>query len=94
MAGMVLCFATMNACFVSAMALGTAANAIWLQYTAPLWVYAAGRLWLGDRPDWRSTLAVWLGGDRRRHYRRGQLGGERLGVVVLALTSGLTYAGS
>src|SRR5207244_1185646 len=50
MAAMVACFATMNACFVAAMALGPAANAIWLQYTAPLWVYVAARLWLGERP--------------------------------------------
>src|SRR5262245_30933738 len=38
LAPMVLCFAAMNAMFVSAMALGTAANAILLQYTAPMWV--------------------------------------------------------
>jgi drug/metabolite transporter, DME family len=93
MAGMVACFAAMNASFVSAMALGSAANAIWLQYTAPLWVYAAGRLWFGERPEWRSTLAVILGAAGVGIIVAGNWGGERLGVVALALTSGVTYAG-
>ena len=58
---MALLFTTMNATFITAMALGTAANAILLQYSAPLWVYLAGIFWLGEKPDWRSTLAMWLG---------------------------------
>ena len=41
MVGMVACFAVMNALFVSALAGGTAANAIVLQYTAPMWMYLA-----------------------------------------------------
>jgi drug/metabolite transporter (DMT)-like permease len=36
------CFAARNALFVSAMALGPAANAILLQYTAPLWILPSG----------------------------------------------------
>src|SRR4029079_9475244 len=69
------------------------ANAIFLQYTAPLWVYLAGVWWLGERPGRRSTRA---GGP-------GMLGvavivltggsGERLDVVGLALGSGVAYAG-
>src|ERR1035438_10606988 len=39
MLGMVLCFALMNATYISAQALGTAANAILLQNSAPLWMY-------------------------------------------------------
>src|SRR4051794_15507037 len=38
MPAMVLCFALMNATFVPALAWGTAANAILLQYSAPLWM--------------------------------------------------------
>ena len=45
---------------LAGLALGTAANAILLQYSAPLWVYLAGIFWLGEKPDWRSTLAMWL----------------------------------
>src|SRR6516165_7329655 len=39
---MVGCFAAMNITFVLALTGGTAANAILLQYTAPLWIYLAG----------------------------------------------------
>src|SRR5712692_786991 len=55
---MVGCFAAMNALFVSAMAEGTAANAIVLQYTAPLWMYVASVWWLGEAADRRSSIAL------------------------------------
>ncbi len=45
---MVAFFAAMNALFVSAMALGSAANAILLQNTAPFWVCLACILFLGE----------------------------------------------
>jgi len=96
MAGMMLCFAAMNVCFVVAMALGPAANAIWLQYTAPLWVYLASRLWFGEPAEWRSTLAVCLGGIGVGVIVVGNWatsGADELGVVALALASGITYAG-
>src|SRR5262249_51788690 len=43
-----LVFALMNALFVSAMALGKAASAIYLQYTAPMWMYLAAVWFLGE----------------------------------------------
>src|SRR5262245_48872032 len=55
---MVACFATMNALFVSALAWGSAANAILLQYTAPIWMYLASVRWLGEPPDRRSRPAL------------------------------------
>ena len=61
MIGMVICFASMNFMFVQALARGTAANAIFLQYTAPLWLYLVGIRWFGELPNWRSTAAVGLG---------------------------------
>src|SRR5262249_38312105 len=51
MPAMVLCFALMNATFVPALAWGTAANAILLQYSAPLWMYLASIYLLGEAPD-------------------------------------------
>src|SRR5690606_4218883 len=45
---MALCFALMNGTYLSAMTLTTAANAIWLQSTAPLWIFLAGLLWGAD----------------------------------------------
>src|SRR5262245_22530343 len=50
---MVATFAAMNLLFITAMATGTAAGAIVLQYTAPLWVLLAGVGFLGERVDRR-----------------------------------------
>src|SRR5262245_42890159 len=61
MIGMAVCFALMNITFVSAQALGTAANAIFLQYSAPLWMYLAAVFWLGEASDRRSTIALVFG---------------------------------
>ncbi len=54
-------FAMMNATFLLAMTNTTAANAIWLQYTAPVWVLLAGVLWLGEIPTRRGLWMVFLG---------------------------------
>lgn len=51
-----LAFAFMNATFVSALALGSSASAVLLQYTAPLWVVLFGWLLWRVRID-RTTLA-------------------------------------
>lgn len=93
MIGMVLTFAAMNALFVRALTLGTAANAIFLQYTAPLWLYLAG-IWLfGERPDRRSTVAIFAGMIGVAVILAGGWHGERMDVIALALGSGVAYAG-
>jgi drug/metabolite transporter (DMT)-like permease len=93
MLAMAGCFALMNATFVSALALGTAANAILLQYTGPMWMYLASVWWLGEPPDRRSFAALLLGvlgigiivwGGRRE---------AQLDVIAIALTSGVAFAG-
>lgn len=48
--------------FVLANSLTTAANAILLQYTAPLWIALLGWMLLGERPTRRELLALALGG--------------------------------
>jgi DME family drug/metabolite transporter len=93
MVGMVLTFAAMNALFIRALTLGTAANAIFLQYTAPLWLYLAGIWWLGERPERRSTVAVAVGMLGVAVIVSGGWSGERLDVIALALASGVAYAG-
>jgi DME family drug/metabolite transporter len=93
MVGMVLTFAAMNALFIRALTLGTAANAIFLQYTAPLWLYLAGIWWLGERPERRSTVAVAVGMLGVAVIVSGGWSGERLDVITLALASGVAYAG-
>jgi drug/metabolite transporter (DMT)-like permease len=93
MLGMVITFAAMNALFMRALTLGTAANAIFLQYTAPLWVYLAGIFWLGERPDRRSTFGVAAGMAGVAVILSGGWSGERLDVIGYALGSGVAYAG-
>jgi drug/metabolite transporter (DMT)-like permease len=93
MLAMVISFAIMNATFISAMAWGTAANAIVLQYTAPMWMYLASVWWLGEPADRRNLAAlsvgligigvIFVGG-----WQKGQLP-----VVGIGLVSGLSYAG-
>jgi drug/metabolite transporter (DMT)-like permease len=93
MIGMVVTYAAMNLTFIRALALGTAANAIFLQYTAPLWLYLAGVYWFGERPDRRSTAALALGLLGVAVIVAGGWAGERLDVVLLGLGSGVGYAG-
>src|SRR6266849_5413473 len=61
MIAMVACFATMNALYVLAMAEGKAANAVLLQYTAPMWMYLASVWWLREPADRRSSVALIIG---------------------------------
>lgn len=90
---MALSFAAMNVLFVSAMALGTSANAILLQYSAPLWLYLASVFLLGEPADRRSSLslAIGLAGIAIIVFG-GWTQGELL-VVAIGLGSGLAYAG-
>src|SRR5262249_18457339 len=56
-----ICFALMNATFITAIVLGTAANAVFLQYTAPMWVYLFSVWCLGKPADRRAALSVAIG---------------------------------
>jgi drug/metabolite transporter (DMT)-like permease len=87
-----LCFAAMNILFISAMALGPAANAIYLQYSAPLWMFLAGVLWLGETADRRGVVTLFLGMTGIAIVVVGG-GFEGLPITLLALASGLAYAG-
>jgi drug/metabolite transporter (DMT)-like permease len=90
---MMACFAVMNATFVSALALGTAANAIVLQYTAPMWMYL-GCVWLLHEPgDRRSLLALGVGLVGIVIIVQGGWGSDQLPAVQLGLISGVMYAG-
>lgn len=63
-----LCFAAMNGTFLHAMTLTTEANALWLQYTCPLWVYIIGTIFFRERVHVRD---------------RGMLVGVLSGVTVI-----------
>src|SRR5262245_29166933 len=55
---MVGLFAVMNALFISAIALGTSANAILLQNTAPFFIYLVSVFLLGESPERRTVYAL------------------------------------
>jgi drug/metabolite transporter, DME family len=59
-----VCFAAMNGMFLHAMTLTTEANALWLQYTCPLWVYLIGTIVFHEHvhPRDRGMLAGVLAG--------------------------------
>ena len=94
-----LSFAVMNASFVSALALGTAANAIVLQYTAPTWMFLAGVCFLGEKVDALNVITVAFSLSGIAVIVLGPVAAgqtwarEDLLVVGIALLSGLTYAG-
>lgn len=87
------CFAAMNATFLTAVALGTAANAVLLQYTAPLWVYLAGIWWLGDKPDGRSSKSLFAGMCGVGIIVGGGFNANELPILSVALASGVAFAG-
>jgi DME family drug/metabolite transporter len=90
---MVVCFALMIWSFLSAMVYRPAANAIWLQYLAPVWVLIVGSLFLGehpDRKDWTMFGFCFAGVGLifAMELRYGSTYATCLGIL-----SGLAYAG-
>jgi drug/metabolite transporter (DMT)-like permease len=86
-------FAAMNYTYLSAMAQGTAANAIWLQCTAPVWVMLVGVLVFGERAtarDWILTAFVAAGVGFIISFESR---GAALNAVAWAIASGVCYAG-
>ena len=92
------CFAAMNWAFLGAMVSGEATLAIWLQYTAPVWVFLGSWYWFREKPtrgDWMllvlSVLGVGLiifsqaSGDGARGLVLGLLAGVFFSGVVLSL---------
>jgi len=93
MVPMAACFALMNWAFVAAMALGTAANAIFLQYTAPMWMYLAGVWWLGEKGDLRALTSILVGLAGIAVIVAGGWQEAQLNVIALGIGSGFAYAG-
>ena len=83
----------MNYTYLTAMAKGTAANAIWLQYTAPVWVLLVGVFVFGEKAVWRDWLLVVLAAAGVSVILYYESQGESLGAVLWGLASGVTYAG-
>jgi drug/metabolite transporter (DMT)-like permease len=91
-----LCFAAMNALYVTALAdssQGASANAAWLQYTAPMWMYLVSVWLLGEPADRRGAVVLGIGLAGVAVIVWGGWQNENLRIVVLALGSGVAFAG-
>ncbi|MBX7166251.1 MAG: DMT family transporter [Pirellulales bacterium] len=93
---MIAAFTAMNVLYLSAMARTTAANAIWLQCTAPFWVLVLGP-WVWREPfDRRNLLplafgAAGIGLILACELQSGTSGASRQGLWF-ALGAGVAYA--
>lgn len=93
MVGMIAIFAAMNLTFVLALTGGKAANAILLQYTAPIWMFLASVRWLGETATPRGWATLGLGLLGVAVIVGGEGIGGDLPVIGLGLASGFFYAG-
>lgn len=98
---MVVTFAVMSGVYLTAMGLGKAGNAIFLQNTAPFWLYLFAVFALGepgDRRGWTAVLlglagaVVIVGGNWPRDLPADEQR-TAVGVLALGLASGVVYAG-
>lgn len=78
--------------FVVATKLTTAANAIFLQYTAPIYIAMIGPWFLGERTSWRDWLLVLLALCGVGLFFLDQLSLQGLSGVIAALGSGFAFA--
>ena len=95
---LVIAFPSMSVMFFSSMALSTTANAIWLQYLAPVWVTLVGVTLLGEkmtRRDWVllacgvTGVGVILAFELTAAARQG----ASPWGMLLGVGSGVAYAG-
>lgn len=78
--------------FITSTKLTTAANSIFLQYTAPIYVMLLAYWWLGEKPsrtDWFAMLVIFLG---LTLFFGDQLSAEGFYGNLLAILSGVTSA--
>jgi drug/metabolite transporter (DMT)-like permease len=90
---MTLFFAGMNFTYLTAMVTGSAANAIWLQCTAPVWVLLVGVFVFHERAgarDWLMVAFAMLGVSVIIYFESR---GVALQAVGWGLASGIMYAG-
>jgi DME family drug/metabolite transporter len=91
-----ICFASMNALYVTALAdssQGASANAAWLQYTAPMWMYLVSVWLLGEPADWRGAVVLGFGLTGVAVIVWGGWQNDNLLIVAIGLGSGVTFAG-
>lgn len=90
---MMFLFVGMNYTYLTAMVKGSAANAIWLQCTAPVWVLLVGVFVFGERAifrDWVMVACAAIGIGTIVYFESQ---GLALDAALWALASSLFYAG-
>ncbi|MGL6076966.1 MAG: DMT family transporter [Fimbriiglobus sp.] len=100
MLAMVGCFGLMSALYLSALGLGSAANAIFLQNTSPFWCFLFGVYLLGMPQDPRDRQSVLLGligaliivGGNWPTMDDSADASHQMLVLLMGLGSGITYA--
>ncbi|HTM52836.1 MAG TPA: DMT family transporter [Pirellulales bacterium] len=85
-------FALMNVMYLSSMTLTTAANAIWLQSTAPWWVFLCGVLVLHQPVPRPERISLFVGGLGMSIILWFELQGQAQAGVLCGLVSGAAYA--
>lgn len=85
-------FTAMNVMYLSAITLTTAANAIWLQSTAPGWVLVLGVLVFREPFVRRDLIALAFAGLGVGLILAFEIRGQQLDGVMLGLASGVAYA--
>ena len=88
---MTLSFALMNASYLSAFTLTTAANAIWLQNTAPIWVLLIGALALGDPVRRQDLVLLLFGMVGVGVIVACEIRGQQQAGIMLGLLAGFSY---
>jgi drug/metabolite transporter, DME family len=91
-AGAALTFTLMCASFVAATARTSSANAILLQYTAPLWVFLLSPLLLGEKAHWVEGVSLLAAMAGIAVIFFGSPPSDT-GALWIALVSGVAYAG-
>jgi DME family drug/metabolite transporter len=90
---MTLLFAAMNYTYLTAMAEGSAANAIWLQCTAPVWVLLVGVFVFQEHSSWRDWLLITFVAAGVGLILFFEARGASLTAVFWGLAAGVMYAG-
>lgn len=94
MAACSLCYAAAMILFVIANKLTTSANAILLQYAAPVWAALLGWIFLRERPRWDNWLALVMVSMGMLLVFSSRLAAGAFFGDMLALLSGIAFAGN
>ena len=87
-----LFFAAMNWTYINAMVYAEASLAIWLQYTAPAWVFVGGLLLFGERGNWRDWILLAFAAVGVAVILAAEIRGAAPAGVRYGLGSGILFA--